>query len=126
LVSVGAYLTFQFALVMYGGTNLAVFVTYSLPIQVMVFVILLDHGDIRPWELPFVFLAVIVFNRLWMPIPLPDINLQQYLDFYGGYHMLVTTRTVTRIVELGGWMLLASLMRGLVFLASRRDRPGST
>lgn len=76
-------MTLLFGLVMYGGTNIAIHVTYSLPVQIAIFVILLDHGDIERWELPFVLLAVIVFNRLWFPIPFLDNNIEQYLEFYG-------------------------------------------
>jgi len=73
------YLAFHFALVMYGGTNLAIFVTYALPVQIMVFVILLDRGNVRHWELLLVWLAVFVFNRLWMSVPLPEDDLERYL-----------------------------------------------
>lgn len=112
----GIYLAFHFLLVMYGGTNLAIFATYSLPVQLIVLVILLDKGDVRLWEKILLVAVVVLFNRIWMQIPLPDVNVHAYLNFYGGYHMLVTKRSLFRMVELltyvgGFWALRALISR---------------
>jgi hypothetical protein len=119
-LAVLAYMTFHLLLVMYGGTNLCIFVTWSLPIQILVFVILLDEGGVQPWELVLALTAVLLFNRFWMPIPLPDSAIQEYLEFYGGYHTLVTARSVSRIAELLGWALAAWLIRVIVIAPSVR------
>lgn len=110
------YLAFHFLLVMYGGTNLAIFATYSLPVELMVLVTLLDKGAVQLWEKILMVVVVVLFNRIWMQIPLPDVNVHAYLDFYGGYHMLVTKRSIFRMVELlayvgGFWALRALITR---------------
>ena len=114
------YLAFHFLLVMYGGTNLAIFVTYSLPVQILVLVAILDGGGVPPWEKAAMIGAVIVFNRLWMHIPVPQEQPQAYLEFYGGYHMLVTARSVARMAELLSWILGFWIARGLVTRVAQR------
>ncbi len=103
-VTLALYMAFHFALVMYGGTNLIVFVTYSLPVQILVLIALLDGTKIGTWEKIWVLAVVIVFNRIWMHIPLPEHDLRTYLNFYGGYHMLVTRRSAFRMAELLAWI----------------------
>jgi hypothetical protein len=93
------FLAFHLLLVMYGGTNILTFVTYSVPVEVLVLVILLQSPDLQRWE-PFAALAVVIlFNREWMSLPLPHPDLNRYLNFYGGYYHLVTWRSVWRLAE---------------------------
>ncbi len=112
----GLYLGFHFLLVMYGGTNLDIFATYSLPVLIMVLAVLLDQGAVQLWERVLMVAVVIGFNRIWMHIPLPQEGLGPYLNFYGGYHMLVTRRSLFRFAELliyvaGFWALRAFITR---------------
>lgn len=93
------FLAFHLLLVMYGGTNIVIFVTYSVPAEMLALVILLDSPDLQRWE-PFAALTVVIlFNREWMSIPLPQYDLDRYLNFYGGYYHLVTWRSVWRLAE---------------------------
>ena len=111
------FLAFQLMLVMYGGTNIVIYVTYSAPVALLALVILLDSPDLRRWE-PFAALAVVIlFNREFMPVPLPQNGLDRYLDFYGGYSDLVTWRSLGRFAEafvytLGFWIVRAIAIRG--------------
>jgi hypothetical protein len=110
------FLAFHLLLVMYGGTNIVIFVTYSAPVEMLALVILLDCPDLQRWE-PFVALAVVIlFNREWMSIPLPQYGLDPYLNFYGGYYHLVTWRSVWRFAEafayiIGFWGARAVAMK---------------
>jgi hypothetical protein len=119
------FLAFQLLLVMYGGTNIVIYVTYSAPVAVLVLAVLLDSTDLRRWE-PFAALAVVIlFNREWMPVPLPQNGLDRYLDFYGGYSDLVTWRSLSRFAEasaytLGFWMVRAMAIRSD---AARKGQP---
>jgi hypothetical protein len=115
------YMAFHFLLVMYGGTNLPIFVTYSLPVQILVLTALLDGGEIHLWEKAGLFLAVIFFNRLWMAIPVPQQQPERYLEFYGGYHMLVTARSFARMWELLSWIAGFWTIRVLVIQLSQRN-----
>jgi hypothetical protein len=93
------FLMFHLLLVMYGGTNIVTFVTYSVPVEVLALAILLESPDLQRWE-PFAALVVVIlFNREWMSFPLPQPNLNRYLNFYGGYYHLVTWRSVWRLAE---------------------------
>jgi hypothetical protein len=110
------FLAFQLVLVMYGGTNIVIYVTYSAPVAVLALVTLLDSPDLLRWE-PFAALAVVIlFNREWMSIPLPQYGLERYLDFIGGYSDLVTWRSFWRFAEafayiLGFWTVRATTIR---------------
>jgi hypothetical protein len=112
----GLYLAFHFMLVMYGGTNLDIFVTYSLPVLILALGTLLDKGGVRLWEKVLMVGIVVLFNRSWMHIPLPQVDLHAYLNFYGGYNRLVTWRSLFRMAELlicvgGFWTLRVLILR---------------
>lgn len=115
------FLGFHFLLVMYGGTNLDIFATYSLPILILVLTVLLEEGGVQLWEKVLMVLLVVLFNRIWVHIPLPQRDLWTYLNFYGGFNDLVTRRSLFRMAELlfyvGGTgmlrMLLSSRNRAL-------------
>ncbi len=115
------YLGFHFLLVMYGGTNLAIFVTYSLPVQILVLAVILDKGHVRLWEKIAMVTIVILFNRIWMQIPSPEQHLDAYLEFYGGYHQLVTPRSFFRMTEVLSWILGFWAVRALAARMSRSD-----
>lgn len=99
-LAIGIYMALHFCLVMYGGTNLDIYPTYCLPLQVMMLVILIDRCQVSKWEWITAIVLVILFNRLWMHLPLPQDNLDTYLDFYGGYYMRVNTKSFLRMGEL--------------------------
>jgi hypothetical protein len=119
------YLGFHFLLVMYGGTNLDIFATYSVPVLVMALVVLLDEGAVQLWEKILMVLLVVVFNRLWMYIPLPQQDLWTYLNFYGGFNDLVTRRSLFRMAELLTYVAGFALLRELIFSRSRSPVAGA-
>jgi len=110
------FLIFHFLLVMYGGTNILVFVSYSLPVEILVLRILLESRGLLAWEPLLALFVVIMFNREWMALPLPEDGLDRYLNFYGGYYHLVTRRSLFRVAEAlsyvaGFWLLRAAVTR---------------
>ncbi|MBV9037797.1 MAG: hypothetical protein JO182_25130 [Acidobacteriaceae bacterium] len=107
------FMAFHFVLVMYGGTNINIYITYCVPLQVMALIILLDEGNVRKWEVGLVLIAVIAFNRIWMTIPLPENGLDAYLDFYGGYYMRVTRSSFFRMGEVFAYLLVFAALRFL-------------
>ncbi len=109
------FMAFHFVLVMYGGMNIDIYITYCVPVQMMALMILLDEGSIQKWELFLVLAAVIAFNRIWMTVPLPENGMDAYLDFYGGFYMRVTTSSFFRMGEVFAYLLLFA---GLRFLSN--------
>jgi hypothetical protein len=99
------YMVFHYVLVMYGGTNIAVFVTYSLPIEIMLLTIILSYGDVPLWEQVSLFLVVVVFNRLWLNIPSPTKEWESFYDFYTGHRHLVDRASLFRMAEVTTWIL---------------------
>ncbi len=108
---IALFMFFHFVLVMYGGTNIDIYITYCAPLQLMALVILLDEGHVRMWEAGFVLAAVIVFNRVWMAVPLPENGMDAYLDFYGGYYMRVTRSSFFRMGEIFTYILVLAALR---------------
>jgi hypothetical protein len=113
------FLWLHLLLVVYGGTNLLVFVSYSLPVAILVLHYLVEDGRPHALELILIIAAVIVFNRLVYPIPLPDDGLERYLDYYGGYHHLVTARSLFRFGEALAYIGSAMLLRRLLAAMGR-------
>jgi hypothetical protein len=109
-------------LALYGGTNINLFVSYTLPIQVIVLANL-RRQEVRPWEWAMLFFALFVFNRIAVDIPSPVAGREafdRYVDFYAGW----SDRTVTtgwRALELLGFVGLAQGTRFL--LARSREAP---
>lgn len=102
-ITIGLYMFFHFLLVMYGGTNLMIFVSYSVPVALLVLATVLQSGRVEWWE-PILMLAVVfVFNRDWAQIPAYK-NVNEYLDFLGGYHMRVNISSYRRMLELLLWI----------------------
>jgi hypothetical protein len=88
-------------LALYGGTNLAVFVAYAVPVLAVVLARLAREAE--NWEIGFALLATAVFNRIWMTVPVPgddEASLFAYVDFYGAWAGRVTPATFTRWAEL--------------------------
>ncbi|MFL6451861.1 MAG: hypothetical protein ACJ746_29955 [Bryobacteraceae bacterium] len=109
------YMAGHFALTMYGGTNIDIYITFCAPIQILVLIAILDKERVPYWEMLTVLLIVFMYNRIWSTVPLPKNGLDAYLDFYGGYYMRVTPRSLMRMVELLSWIVA---MWGLRFLVS--------
>jgi len=113
------FTAFHFFLVMYGGTNINIYITYCAPIQIMVLIVLLDKGNTRTWEACLAIVAVFVFNRLWKAVPLPQNGMDTYLDFYGGYYMRVTPSSFFRMGEVLAYILSFGVLRSIISHASK-------
>ncbi len=111
------YCAIVLALMLLGGSNLMIFVTYSLPIQVIVLSRLMDPDLRRPissWELTLAFGAVIVLNKSWMPVPQGTIGMgpeTAWLDFYGGWSTRLTSDTGWRALQMLGFVAMANALR---------------
>lgn len=110
------YTGLVFILTLYGGHDLGRYFTYAFIPQVILICYLLDE-HIRIEEIIYMFAVVIIFNRLWLPIPIWDF--EKYLDFYGGYADRVNLVSLLRVVE-----LLAYMLGALVLRAALRRRHG--
>jgi hypothetical protein len=105
------YLALLLLLSMYGGTNLTWFAAYAVPIQVLVLGRLIDRS-VRTSELVLMLVAVLLFNRFLVPIPLPDEQrYEAFVDFYGGWSARVNEVTLKRFAELAAYGAAAVLLR---------------
>ena len=111
------FVLFQLLLIMYGGNNIHIFVGYSLGIELLVLMVLVDRGNPRPWELILIFAILVVFNRIGAHIPTyEEGRWDDLLDFYGGFGTEVRIRSVLRFAEIwayvGAFYLLRRFARG--------------
>ncbi len=107
----GLYLALVLLLTLYGGTNISVFVSYSVAVQVVVLALLLRHG-VSLGEIIYAIVVTLVYNKIWSPIPSPDISFNAYVDFYGGWAPLVSGNTLMRMIECGAFIGMSVLVRG--------------
>ena len=109
-------------LALYGGTNLMVFVTYTLPVQAIALSRLASGGDVDTREIAFMLAAVLVFNRILLAFPVltpDDPALFRFVDFYGGWSSRITTSTALRSLELVGYLVLAVALRRFAWQRAR-------
>lgn len=97
-------------LTMYGGTNLSVFVGYTVGVQAVVLALLV-RGGVGRVEVAWAVMAVVATNELLRPIPSPLDGFDAYIDFYGGWSSRVTVSSVARLVELAGFVAMAAALR---------------
>ena len=93
-----------------GGTNLMIFVTYSLPVLIVVLSGLLRQRPSLP-ETGLMLCAVLIFNRVWMPIPSFSDDFSRAVDLYAGWSTRLNHATLERTIELAGYLILAALVR---------------
>ena len=93
-----------------GGSNLMIFVTYSVPVLIVVLSGLLRQ---RPHilEILLTVCAVLIFNRVWMPIPSFADDFSRAVDLYAGWSDRLNYATLERAIELAGYLVLAALAR---------------
>ena len=103
------YMVLNLLLAMYGGTNILIFVSYSVPLVILALALLLKQ-DVHPLELLFAFSALIFFNKTLLPFPSPDISFDAYIDFYGGWASRAGLPLMWRFLEI---FLLIAMSRGL-------------
>ena len=112
----GSCVALVLLLAMYGGTNLNLFVSYTLPVQVIVLA-KLGQRDVAWFEWALVLFALFAFSRIAVPIPSPlegGEAFDRYVDFYSGWSSRVTGRTGLRALEIVSCIGLANLARHLL------------
>jgi hypothetical protein len=99
-------------LALYGGTNLNLFVSYTLPVQVIVLASL-PRQEVKGIEWAGVLVALFLFNRIAIDIPSPYAGREAffpYVDFYAGWSSRTAT-TGWRSLECLGFIAAAWLLR---------------
>jgi len=105
------YTGMVFLLTLYGGHDLGRYFTYAFITQVILIGFLLKE-DIRGEEMIYMFVVIVIFNRLWLPIPIWDF--EKYLDFYGGYAERVNLVSLMRVLELAVYIVGAFSLRAIL------------
>ena len=115
--SLVVYAGLLFPLVMYGGLNVAVFVSYSVAAQVLVLALLLREARPPAWELGLVLILQAFLQHQHQAIPDPHGEQEAFLAFYGlgepGTNLL-------RMLAMSGILLAVHLLRA--FLSRSRAR----
>ena len=109
----GIYLFLVLLATMYGGTNIYIFVSYSVAVQAVVLALLFRHG-VGVAEMIYVLLATLLYNKILLDIPTPDVDFDADLDFYGGWSSRVNTATLMRLLECGAFVAIGVLIRMVV------------
>lgn len=107
------YISMNFILVMYGGTNVMIFVSYMLPIQVWVLASLLKER-VHWLEIVLVLLALMIYFKIFQAIPLPGNDFSGYIDFYSGWGSRLNMSTLTRFLLAAGFIALAAALRRML------------
>jgi hypothetical protein len=110
---------------MYGGWNIPIFVIYTLPVEIIALSVLWKEGQLKPWENALILPVIIIFNRLWTTHVQPTLGVDPFIDYYGGYYMHVSIRSVERMVEVLLWIAGFAIIRYLIGFWSR-PRAGRT
>lgn len=100
-------------LAMYGGTNISIFISYSVAIQVVVLALIFRYG-VSIIETIFVIAVMVLYNKTMLHIPSPLDGLGDYVDFYGGYASRVNMSTVRRFLELAMYVVIAIFVKWVV------------
>jgi hypothetical protein len=109
-------------LTMYGGTNIFVFVAYSVAVQTVVLALLFRHG-VGVAEGIYVVAVTLLFNKVLLHVPPPADGFGAYVDFYGGYSSRVALPSLMRSIEMGAYVILAMAIRAVAArIASDRRR----
>ena len=111
-------------LTMYGGTNIFVFVAYSVAVQAVVLALLFRHG-VGVAEGIYVVAVTLLFNKIMLHLPLPANGFDAYIDFYGGYSSRVTVSTLMRAIEMGAFVALAMCVRAVAARIASDRGPGA-
>jgi hypothetical protein len=114
----GLHVVLVSLLALYGGTNIPVFVSYTLPVQIVLLSLLLRQR-VHILELAWMLLAVLLYNRIFSPLPDPGANFQTYVDFYAGYDNQINMATLTRTLEMVSWLGSAILLRTILYTQTR-------
>jgi hypothetical protein len=125
LPAIWIYFSLVTLLAMYGGFNIAIFVSYSVAIQVVILAIIFRQ-NVNIIEIIFVIAVMFVYNKTMLHIPLQSNGLQNYLDFYGGFGEKVNINNIKRLVELMIYVATAFFLRwAIARLSSRPPAKGA-
>jgi len=113
-----AYLGLIAFLTMYGGQNLYFFVGYALAAQIIILATM-TNCKMHRYEFVCLFVALIVYNKIFLRIPLPEEGFYRFVDFYGCWSSRVSIQTLARFAEALLYILLAVLVRRFAAQASR-------
>lgn len=111
-------------LTMYGGTNIFVFVAYSVAVQAVVLALLFRRGVGRA-EVIYVVAVMLLYNKTLLHLPLPSDGFDAYIDFYGGYASRVTLPGMMRSIEMGAYVILAMAIRAVTARIASDGGPGA-
>jgi hypothetical protein len=107
------YLLLVLFLSLYGGVNILVFVGYSVVAQAIVLTLLFRRG-VRKVEIIYVVCVLILYNKILLHVPQPQICFDTYLDFFGTAGSRVTVTTLMRFTLMCVYIYLASVIRYFV------------
>ncbi len=97
------FLALNLLLVMYGGTNILIFISYSAPIQIMILAIWAEK-ERHPVEWIIALMCMGLYNRVFSAIPLPDENFAAFIDFYEGWGSRVNLSTLKHFLEIAMYL----------------------
>lgn len=122
------YLFLVLLLTMYGGTNISIFVSYSVAVQVIVLALFFRYG-VSLVEVAYVIVVMLLYNKIALHIPQPRDAFDAYIDFYGGWSSRVTLPTLMRSIELVVYIILGICVRTVaakVVSDGQQDAPAHT
>ena len=106
----GVFILLDLVLTVYGGTNIPIFISYMLPVQVVVLALLINESP-GIAELVFTFTIMLMYNKILFLIPDPTVDIELYIAYYGGWSNRVDIRTLVRLVDVGFFIVLAVVIR---------------
>jgi hypothetical protein len=106
-------------LTMVGGTNIMIFVTYGVPLLVIVLALALRNASIV--EIVFVVVVTFIFNRIWVQLPLMSSDIAGSMDVYGGWDSRLNETTLYRTLEMTGYVFSAIFLRRLLRTSGARQ-----
>jgi hypothetical protein len=104
------YVFLVLLLTMYGGANIATFVSYSIAVQAVVLALLFRYG-VGIAEGIYVVVVMVLYNKTMLHIPSPQVSFDAYMDFYGWWSSRVTLPMLMRSIEVGAYVILAAGLR---------------
>jgi hypothetical protein len=109
------FMALNLLLVMYGGTNLLTFVSYAIPLQILVLARFAAGGPHapRPVEWVLALACTAAYNRVFGTIPLPDDGFDAYIDYYSGWSDRVNLSTLRRFLEIAVYLGVMQIGRRL-------------
>jgi hypothetical protein len=84
------------------------YITYMFIPQVFFLAYLLQE-ELHPLEIVYLFVVLIIFNRIFLPFPVFDFNAN--VDFYGGYAEQVDLASLYRWLEVLGMIIGSGILR---------------